>query len=47
MSRAFESPVLAAADVKELEYIVALHQTNDTNDDTFREGSIEGEKKKA
>lgn len=39
----FERPVGAYADAKELEYITALHQTTDADDETFVDGSIEGE----
>lgn len=38
----FERPVGAAADSKELEYITALHQTTDDEDETYRDGSIDG-----
>ncbi len=38
----FERPVGAYADAKELEYITALHQTTDADDETFVDGSIEG-----
>jgi hypothetical protein len=38
----FDRPIGAAADAKELEYITALHQTDDANDDSWINGSIEG-----
>ena len=38
-------PVGAAADAKELEYITALHQTTDDEDETFLDGSIDGKAK--
>jgi hypothetical protein len=41
-STTFDRPVGAAADVKELEYITALHQTCDEDEDAFLDGSIEG-----
>mmetsp|Transcript_10121 Transcript_10121/g.14728 ORF Transcript_10121/g.14728 Transcript_10121/m.14728 type:complete len:1032 (-) Transcript_10121:116-3211(-) len=37
----FERPIGAAADARELEYIASLHQTNDTDPETFIDGSIE------
>ena len=37
----FERPVGAAADVRELEYIAALHQTQDEENDDWMDGSIE------
>jgi hypothetical protein len=42
MSYSFERPVGAAMDVKELEYIAALVQTQHNVEDTFRDASIEG-----
>lgn len=41
MDFTFQRPVGAAADAKELEYIAALHQTQDANDDDWVNGSIE------
>ena len=40
----FDRPIGAAADAKELEYITALHQTSDDEDERFQDGSIDGEK---
>ena len=40
-STTFERPIGAAADAKELEYITALHQTTDDNDDDYLDGSID------
>ena len=44
MSYSFEKPVGAACDVRELEYITALFQTQHGEESSFRDGSIEGEK---
>ena len=41
MSYTFEKPVGAAMDVRELEYIAALHQTQHSDQDAFRDASIE------
>jgi len=41
MSYTFERPVGAAADARELEYVAALHQTKDDDDDDWMDGSIE------
>ena len=41
-STSFRRPIGAAADAKELEYITALHQTVDDEEDDFVDGSIEG-----
>lgn len=41
-STSFRRPIGAAADAKELEYVTALHQTVDENEDEFADGSIEG-----
>jgi len=41
MSFAFDKPIGAVADVKELEYIAALHQTSDDDDEDFLNASIE------
>lgn len=41
MSYKFERPVGAAADARELEYIAALHQTTDDEDESWMDGSIE------
>lgn len=41
MSLKFERPVGAAADARELEYVAALHQTDDTEVDNWMDGSIE------
>lgn len=41
MSLYFERPVGAAADARELEYVAALHQTQDDDDDGWMDGSIE------
>lgn len=43
MSYRFERPVGAAADARELEYIAALHQTDDKQDNSWMDGSIEAE----
>ena len=40
MSFKFERPVGAVADAKELEYIAALHQTQDSKEDEWLDGSI-------
>jgi len=37
----FRRPIGANADAKELEYVTALHQTTDEDEDTFVDGSIE------
>ena len=42
MSAAFEQLIGAAGDVRELEYISALHQT--TTEEVRRDASIKGEK---
>ena len=42
MSSTFERPVGAAMDVKELEYIAALLQTEHNVQETFRDASIDG-----
>lgn len=42
MSLTFERPCGAAMDVRELEYITALHQTQHNDEQGFRDGSIEG-----
>ena len=41
MAASFDQVIGAAADVKELEYISALHQT--TTDEVRRDASIKGE----
>lgn len=41
MSLYFERPVGAAADARELEYVAALHQTQDEDGDAWMDGSIE------
>jgi hypothetical protein len=41
MSSKFERPIGAAADVRELEYVAALHQTDDADNDKWMDGSIE------
>ena len=41
MTYTFERPVGAAADAKELEYIAALHQTQDAEEDDWMNASIE------
>ena len=41
MSYKFERPVGAAADARELEYVAALHQTDDAQEDSWMDGSIE------
>jgi hypothetical protein len=45
MSSTFERPVGAAMDVKELEYIAALLQTEHNVQETFRDASIDGKMK--
>ena len=42
MSLKFLRPLGAVADVKELEYVAALHQTTSSTDDSFVDGSIDG-----
>ena len=42
MYYSFEKPVGAACDVRELEYITALVQTQHGEESSFRDGSIEG-----
>jgi hypothetical protein len=41
MAFSFERPIGAAADVNELEYITAIHQTTDDDNETFIDGSID------
>ena len=39
----FDRPIGAAADVKELEYVAALHQTSHSDEDgDWMDGSIDG-----
>ena len=38
----WKSPIGSACDTKELEYITALHQTSDGDDDNWLDGSIDG-----
>lgn len=41
----FRSPIGAVRDVKELEYLAALHQTDHSDLGAYLNGSIEGETK--
>lgn len=43
MSFTFERPVKAALDVKELEYVVSLLQSDHSDEEHFRDGSVDGE----
>ena len=38
----FRRPCGAVRDLKELEYVVALHQTSDDEIESFADGSIDG-----